>query len=158
MSDRQFYEQYMASPEWAAKRQQRLEVDGHKCRTCGCTHDERPLQVHHVTYERLGHEDLGDLITLCNSCHEAITNVMRQRRYANRRIEVEFEEFVSAFTARVKVNYGMAGSEVRTEIIVSDARAQRADGESVGPFRQDDERGQWQAEQDRRRSRVNGAD
>lgn len=158
MSARPGYEEYMRSPAWAAKRQQRLELDGHKCRTCGCTFEERPLQVHHVTYERLGHEELSDLITLCRSCHEAITGVMRRRRYDGRRIEVEFEEFVSSFAARVEVNYGMAGSEVRTEIIVSDARSQRQGSEPTGPVREDDERGFEQAEQDRRRLRAAGAD
>lgn len=158
MSARPGYQEYMNSPAWTAKRQQRLDLDGYKCRTCGCTFDVRPLQVHHVTYERLGHEDLGDLITLCSTCHEAITDVMRRRRYADRRIGVEFEEFVSAFTTRVEVNYGMADGEVRTEIIVRDARSQRQSSESVGPVREVDEGSFQQAEQDRRRLRATGAD
>lgn len=28
------------------------------------------LNIHHRTYDRVGCEDMGDLITLCRSCHE----------------------------------------------------------------------------------------
>jgi hypothetical protein len=28
--------------------------------------------VHHITYERIYAEDLDDLITVCNRCHEKV--------------------------------------------------------------------------------------
>jgi 5-methylcytosine-specific restriction endonuclease McrA len=31
---------------------------------------ERAVEVHHLTYERLGEERLTDLVALCRSCHE----------------------------------------------------------------------------------------
>lgn len=76
------YSARMARYDWVEKRAQRLVLDNHECQTC--THDGSvyQLEVHHRTYERFGEEDVEkDLITLCSECHEAITNVIRARRY-----------------------------------------------------------------------------
>lgn len=82
------YKKYMRSHEWDAKRQQRLDIDGHCCAMCG-----RPevkckngLQVHHITYQRLENEDIyNDLVSLCPGCHKKIHSYYRRRRqgYAN---------------------------------------------------------------------------
>jgi hypothetical protein len=61
------YEQYLKTPEWKQKRDEALERDGHRCRACN---GSKKLEVHHRTYERRGNEDLNDLTTLCESCHE----------------------------------------------------------------------------------------
>lgn len=77
------YHEYLSSPAWRAVRAQRLAVDNHKCRTCGHTGETWALTVHHVSYARLGAEDVQeDLITLCSSCHSAITEAARRRRKA----------------------------------------------------------------------------
>lgn len=73
------YERYMKSSAWFAKRKLVIERDGHRCQTC---HSTERLEVHHATYERLSHEDLSDLITLCHDCHMAITCVIRGRRHS----------------------------------------------------------------------------
>ena len=77
----EFYESYMRSKEWDAKRQQRLQIDNNCCVMCGRPAEKtrNGLQVHHCTYVRLGHENvLTDLCTLCGSCHQKI------HRYYNR--------------------------------------------------------------------------
>lgn len=62
--------EYYKSPSWAAKRSERLKIDGFKCAKCGFT---RALEVHHINYERIFHEDVSrDLITLCKKCHKQI--------------------------------------------------------------------------------------
>lgn len=82
MSERSGYREHLSSPSWLAKRQARLEIDGHRCQTCLHDGSQWRLEVHHKTYERLGNEDvLRDLITLCSQCHEAVTTVIRRRRY-----------------------------------------------------------------------------
>ena len=43
---------------------------GWQCQECGRASSEMTLDVHHLTYERLGHERADDLIVLCRSCHE----------------------------------------------------------------------------------------
>lgn len=62
---------------WRSKRQQRLEIDGHKCRTCGHDGSIWQLTVHHVSYEHWGDEPMADLITLCAACHWAIEESKR---------------------------------------------------------------------------------
>ncbi|MBU2018766.1 MAG: hypothetical protein KJ941_03890, partial [Bacteroidetes bacterium] len=42
----------------------------------------------HATYERLFHERLSDLVTLCRKCHEAITNRIRKERYRKRKVRI----------------------------------------------------------------------
>jgi len=63
------YEDYIVSKEWEAKRKERIKRDHYQCAMCGTA---KNLQVHHITYERLGHEELDDLITLCKDCHAKV--------------------------------------------------------------------------------------
>jgi 5-methylcytosine-specific restriction endonuclease McrA len=45
-----------------------LDRDGWRCQNCGRTSE---LQVHHISFRSaLGDDDMGNLITLCFSCHE----------------------------------------------------------------------------------------
>lgn len=75
----------MARYDWCEKRTQRLVIDNYECQTCLHDGSVYQLEVHHKTYERFGEEDVEkDLITLCSECHEAITNVIRARRYKNK--------------------------------------------------------------------------
>lgn len=60
------YTQYLSSPEWKAKRDVALIRAARKCEECGNT---RRLQVHHLTYDRLGDEEHEDLRVLCDACH-----------------------------------------------------------------------------------------
>jgi hypothetical protein len=51
------------------KRRQVLERDGHRCRTAGCG-STRFLEVHHLVPPSLsGGNEIGNLVTLCRSCH-----------------------------------------------------------------------------------------
>lgn len=97
------YINYMSSDRWRVKRQLVLERDNHECQTCLHKGEHYPLQGHHKTYERFGNEDPYDLIILCKSCHEAITNVIRERRYARvnpddivQTIEQSSEKFIGS--------------------------------------------------------------
>lgn len=57
---------YYLSDHWKQKRKERLDFDGWQC--CWCkTRDD--LQVHHWRYELFA-ESIGDLMTLCDTCHE----------------------------------------------------------------------------------------
>lgn len=65
------YDDYTKSTLWKAKRAE-LRRSGRKYRCYVCnkpsTRRDR-LQAHHRTYERLGEEDLDDLLWLCGACH-----------------------------------------------------------------------------------------
>ena len=60
------YRRYMRSPTWWLRRDKKLAAAGYKCENC-----EEPygLEVHHLTYKRLGHELDSDLQVLCRWCH-----------------------------------------------------------------------------------------
>lgn len=59
------YERYIHSAGWRQIANQRLELDNHICPVCG----GEATDVHHLTYERFGHESMEDLVSLCRKCH-----------------------------------------------------------------------------------------
>lgn len=76
------YRNYMKSDAWEQKKQERMRIDEYKCVMCGRSIDQcKSLQVHHVTYKRLGDENvLDDLCTVCGSCHQKIHNYYNRKR------------------------------------------------------------------------------
>lgn len=60
------YSTYILSARWKLTREAVLRRDKHGCVRCG---RRQNLQVHHKSYVHLGDEPLGDLITLCSTCH-----------------------------------------------------------------------------------------
>jgi hypothetical protein len=58
---------YMASREWALKREAVRERSGNRCERCVAAPQKA---VHHMTYEHLGDEPLDELLAVCNPCHE----------------------------------------------------------------------------------------
>ena len=63
------YQEYLASDWWPYISELARKRDGHRCRKCA---SKRSLNVHHLTYERLGDEKVFDLITLCRQCHKLL--------------------------------------------------------------------------------------
>ena len=59
------YDRYIHSAGWRRKASQRLEMDGHVCQVCG----REATEVHHLTYDRFGNEEMNDLVSLCRKCH-----------------------------------------------------------------------------------------
>lgn len=68
------YEAYLRTTAWRNLSTAVKERDGYRCKLCG-SRDE--LEVHHKTYERIGREDLDDLVTLCHRCHGIVTMASR---------------------------------------------------------------------------------
>jgi len=64
------YQRYLKTPAWRSIRARVIFRDGRRCQLCG--QGGKGLEAHHLTYARLGHEDLNDLITLCPACHAAV--------------------------------------------------------------------------------------
>jgi len=67
------YQIYLNSPEWKEKSKLIKERDNYTCQKCYSTNKE--LNVHHKTYERIFHELLEDLTTLCRDCHKNEHNI-----------------------------------------------------------------------------------
>ena len=62
------YKAYLQSDAWRERAREARKAAGHRCQLCnagGCV-----LHVHHRTYSRIFHEDLKDLICLCEACHQ----------------------------------------------------------------------------------------
>ena len=63
---------YMQSDAWKAKREEYRESGlPQDCQGCGAFY----VELHHVTYRRLGNESLRDLVPVCRRCHQAIHDV-----------------------------------------------------------------------------------
>lgn len=63
------YEEYLRTEHWKRTRRKALLRAGYQCQKCGAT---SYLEVHHVTYARLGAERPDDLIVLCRACHDYV--------------------------------------------------------------------------------------
>lgn len=61
------YARYLESDWWLHRRERALELAEHRCQVCN---SPGPLEIHHRTYERLGHERDADLVVLCTNCHK----------------------------------------------------------------------------------------
>jgi hypothetical protein len=60
------YTAYMHSDKWRKRKERLYAKRGRVCEMCGETW---PLEVHHKTYDRLGHELDDDLLIVCVTCH-----------------------------------------------------------------------------------------
>jgi hypothetical protein len=64
-----WYDRYLESPEWRARRKLVLRRAGGICE--GCL-ERRATQVHHRTYEHVGDELCFELIAICDQCHDRV--------------------------------------------------------------------------------------
>ena len=62
------YAAYLESDHWKIVRRQALQRALYACERCG---QSKHLNVHHLTYVRLGAEEPDDLEVLCRGCHKA---------------------------------------------------------------------------------------
>jgi hypothetical protein len=61
------YSEYLLTEHWKQFRQYALKRANFRCQLCN---SGSQLNVHHRTYERIGCEDVSDVIVLCKNCHE----------------------------------------------------------------------------------------
>lgn len=60
--------EYLHTPEWKVTRRSAIFAANHRCQRCGLR--VRLLDVHHLSYDRLGDELPADLVVLCRPCHK----------------------------------------------------------------------------------------
>lgn len=68
------YEAYLRTSWWSVVRATLFGIRGRACERCGWKWGQdvdRVLDVHHLSYERLGDELDADLLVLCSVCHAA---------------------------------------------------------------------------------------
>ena len=64
-----YYTWYLGTAAWKAQAQAARQRAGNRCAHCQA---RVRLDVHHLTYERLGRERPADLIALCRRCHDRV--------------------------------------------------------------------------------------
>ena len=79
--DQQYYD-YLKTDKWKKIAHRRMEIDNFTCQGCGSRGSSlNPLQIHHLTYYHIYHEEnyiYTDLCTTCRSCHSIIHSVMNR--------------------------------------------------------------------------------
>lgn len=73
-----YYRTYLGTVQWQCRRGEVIERGEFICAMCG-----KPgrLQVHHLSYKRVGDEHVGeDLRALCRRCHERVTELEYDKR------------------------------------------------------------------------------
>lgn len=82
------YRAYLDSPQWHAFRERALRHYGERCNRCKRRRSQllqgEWLEVDHLHYRTVGHEQLGDVQILCNTCHGKKTRSTRRRRTVRR--------------------------------------------------------------------------
>lgn len=85
------YLAHLQSPEWRAVRARILSRARGVCEEC----ETAPAtEVHHLTYERLGHELDSDLQALCRPCH-ALADEVREHDAPRKRYERGLRTYAS---------------------------------------------------------------
>jgi 5-methylcytosine-specific restriction endonuclease McrA len=64
---RQQYHEYLQTDAWQERRRLVLRRAGGICEGC---RKARAVEVHHLTYQHIGHEFLWELVAICRACHE----------------------------------------------------------------------------------------
>jgi len=73
-----WYNEYLKSPVWQAKRAKVFARAHNVCEACG---DAPAYQVHHLTYKNVGKEPLFDLVAVCAECHRALHEEQRNDQH-----------------------------------------------------------------------------
>lgn len=94
---RERYDDVMNSFRWKALRVRLIRERGCKCERCGKKRDA--LQLHHLTYERLGCELDTDLKVVCVACHE-IEDSERERSVANNRFDAYYDRCLDSWASK----------------------------------------------------------
>ncbi len=106
----QDYSNYLKSSHWIGTREKRIDIDNHRCYLCG---KKRHLNVHHISYKNLGHEDVNkDLVTLCRECHKMLHNIQDAT-------QEQYDRYVNAENSKKKSLYlSRLNNRVEKEFIV----------------------------------------
>lgn len=85
-----FYDTYFDTPDWALIRSRRIAHARGRCEHVagGARCEQKATTVHHLTYARLGHERLSDLIALCET-HHAEADAARREAMLRRTVRRE---------------------------------------------------------------------
>ena len=78
-SKKERYQEYLKSGEWKHKKSQKLKQANFKCD--GCNESKGAMEVHHLTYDRIGMELFTDLAVYCHECHQVAHKLSTQTEW-----------------------------------------------------------------------------
>lgn len=71
------YREYLKGEHWKNVKKSFYKVNARKCVECSSTVN---LNLHHLTYDRLGKERLSDLVCLCEDCHHKLHENLKTQK------------------------------------------------------------------------------
>lgn len=74
------YKDYLNTKHWRLKKNEYSREYENKCCMCEST---KNLNLHHMTYENIGHENLNDLCYLCKDCHNALHKMLEDTKLSS---------------------------------------------------------------------------
>jgi hypothetical protein len=81
------YEDYLESQHWRSFRKLVLDtqrvrsgLEHNVCESCLSAKDGIKLQLHHLTYARMGNERIEDVKVICRECHQKVHSVKSDPR------------------------------------------------------------------------------
>lgn len=72
------YNRYIKSEKWAKRKADYYSTHRRACAVADCS-TSAILHLHHITYDRLGHEHDDDLIPLCEFHHALVHNIEKSQ-------------------------------------------------------------------------------
>lgn len=81
-ADDEKYRKYLQSDKWRNIARQRMKIDNFTCCMCGSRGTPvNPIEVHHLSYKALYHEEdriYEDLMSVCRCCHKLVHKGMER--------------------------------------------------------------------------------
>jgi hypothetical protein len=93
------YQAYLKSEYWKQRRYATLERANFRCELCSETDN---LNVHHLTYERLGNESPDDLMVICGGHHWIEHSGLKDYRPATQHVKPVFCSAVLRWQKKTK--------------------------------------------------------
>lgn len=90
------YKRFLKSPHWIETR--RKFYASTVLKECCACRSESNLNLHHTTYDRLGFEQDGDLVLLCQPCHK---EVHRLHKLSNKNLLEVTTDFIQSSSKRI---------------------------------------------------------
>jgi hypothetical protein len=100
------YNEYIRKhPRWQSVKKARFDFDEGRCVVCHKDLHGEAYQTHHLHYQRLGHERLRDVITLCDGCHKAFHESWHRSPFWTGKEAGHWETYSIHHTARLCAAY-----------------------------------------------------
>jgi hypothetical protein len=107
------YTAYLLSETWRSLKRRIIKLRGYKCEWCK-VEGNVSLQLHHLTYERLGCELDTDVQLLCSNCHFKAD----QRRAEETQNDAESRRYYKARETYIRKAYGNSAADFPRDYMI----------------------------------------